>query len=78
VSRPNDSVICITGDGGALMNFSKIEIAKRLGLSFIIIVLKDSMLKLEVQQMTKLFGESDGVAVTKTNTGFGISAPEKH
>jgi acetolactate synthase I/II/III large subunit len=58
---PDDPVICITGDGGALMNFAEIETAKRLGLSFIIIVLKDSMLKLEVQQMTKLFRESDGV-----------------
>ena len=43
------------------MNFAEIETAKRLGLSFIIVVLKDSMLKLEVQQMTKLFGESNGV-----------------
>ena len=58
---PDDPVICITGDGGALMNFAEIETAKRLGLSFIIIVLNDSMLKLEVQQMTKLFGESNGV-----------------
>ena len=58
---PHDPVICITGDGGALMNFAEIETAKRLGLSFVIIVINDSMLKLEVQQMTKLFGESYGV-----------------
>ena len=58
---PNDPVICITGDGGALMNFAEIETAKRLGLSFTIIVLNNSMLKLEVQQMDKLFGESYGV-----------------
>ncbi len=58
---PHDPVICITGDGGALMNFAEIETAKRLGLSFIIIVLNDSKLKLEVQQMMKLFGESYGV-----------------
>ncbi len=43
------------------MNFAEIETAKRLGLSFIIIVLNDSKLKLEVQQMMKLFGESYGV-----------------
>ena len=43
------------------MNFAEIETAKRLGLSFIIIVLKDSMLKLEVQQMNKKFGENYGV-----------------
>ncbi|WP_042456653.1 acetolactate synthase large subunit [Neobacillus dielmonensis] len=58
---PNDLVICITGDGGALMNFAEIETANRLGLPFIIIVLNDSELKLEVQQMNKLFGESFGV-----------------
>jgi acetolactate synthase I/II/III large subunit len=58
---PNDPVICITGDGGALMNFAELETAKRLGLSFIIIVLNDSMLKLEVQQMNQMFGENYGV-----------------
>ncbi|WP_338471631.1 acetolactate synthase large subunit [Niallia sp. XMNu-256] len=74
---PNDPVICITGDGGALMNVAEIETAKRLGLSFIIIVLKDSMLKLEVQQMTKQFGESYGVTFQNPNfvqlaESFGI------
>lgn len=59
---PNDPIICISGDGGALMNFAEIETAKRLGLSFIIIVINDSMLKLEVQQMMKWFGESYGVS----------------
>ena len=57
----NDPVICITGDGGALMNFAELETAKRLGLSFTLIVLDDSMLKLEVKQMNKKFGESFGV-----------------
>lgn len=60
LAAPTDPVICITGDGGALMNFAEIETAKRLGLSFIIIVLNDRMLKLEVQQMNKKFGESFG------------------
>lgn len=74
---PHDSVICITGDGGAVMNFSEIETAKRLGLSFIIIVLNDSMLKLEVQQMNKLFGESYGVTFQNPDfvqlaTSYGI------
>jgi acetolactate synthase-1/2/3 large subunit len=58
---PNDPVICMTGDGGALMNFAEIETAKRLGLAFIIIVLNDKMLKLEVQQMNKKFGTNYGV-----------------
>ncbi|NRD79688.1 acetolactate synthase large subunit [Bacillus sp. BRMEA1] len=57
---PDSLVICITGDGGALMNFAEIETAKRLGLSFMIIIINDSMLKLEVQQMDKKFGKSYG------------------
>ncbi|MEW8986532.1 MAG: thiamine pyrophosphate-dependent enzyme, partial [Bacillus sp. (in: firmicutes)] len=74
---PDDPVICITGDGGALMNFSEIETANRLGLTFIIILINDSMLKLEVQQMDRLFGESYGVTFDNPNflklaEGFGI------
>ena len=74
---PDDLVICITGDGGALMNFAEIETAKRLGLSFIIIVLNDSMFKLEVQQMDKKFGETYGVTFQNPNfvqlaASFGI------
>jgi acetolactate synthase-1/2/3 large subunit len=61
LAAPDSPVICVTGDGGALMNFAEIETAKRLGLSFIIIVLNDKMLKLEVQQMNKKFGENHGV-----------------
>lgn len=62
LAAPNDMVIGFTGDGGALMNFSEIETARRLGLSFIIILLNDKMLKLEVQQMEKKFGEVRGVS----------------
>ncbi|GIN22448.1 acetolactate synthase large subunit [Siminovitchia fordii] len=61
LSRPNASVICITGDGGALMTHSELETAKRLGLPLIIIVLNDQVLKLEQQMMNKKFGKSFGV-----------------
>lgn len=57
---PNDPVICITGDGGALMNISELETAKRLGLSFTIIVLNNSTLKLEEQMMQEKFNNSFG------------------
>lgn len=78
---PNDPVICITGDGGALMNFAEIETAARLGLSFIIIVLNDSLLKLEKQQMDKLFGDSYGVSFENPSfyqlaEGFGIKGKQ--
>jgi acetolactate synthase I/II/III large subunit len=61
LARPNDPVICITGDGGLLMNVAEIETAKRLGVALIIIVFNDSMLRLEVETMSKKFGESYGV-----------------
>jgi acetolactate synthase I/II/III large subunit len=57
---PTAPVICLTGDGGALMNISELETAKRLGLSFIIIVLNNSTLKLEEQMMNERFGHSFG------------------
>ncbi|MDQ0157535.1 acetolactate synthase large subunit [Robertmurraya andreesenii] len=69
---PDEPVICITGDGGALMNFAEIETARRLGLPFIIIVINDSMLKLEVQQMIKRYGESYGA--TFQNPDFALLA----
>ena len=78
---PKDPVICITGDGGALMNFAEIETAKRLGLSFVIIVINDSMLKLEVQQMIKQFGENYGLSFHNPNfvqlaASFGIKGKQ--
>jgi acetolactate synthase I/II/III large subunit len=57
---PDAPVICITGDGGALMNISELETAKRLGLSFIIIVLNNSTLKLEEQMMQEKFSHGFG------------------
>ncbi|MBA9027459.1 acetolactate synthase large subunit [Peribacillus huizhouensis] len=74
---PGATVICITGDGGALMNFSEIETAKRLGLSFIIIVINDSILKLEQETMNKMFGKSYGIMFQNPDfvqlaTSFGV------
>ncbi|KAB2329090.1 acetolactate synthase large subunit [Cytobacillus depressus] len=62
LARSEDPVICITGDGGALMNFAEIETAARLGLSFVIIILNDSKLKLEEQMMMKQFGNTYGTS----------------
>lgn len=59
---PDAPVICITGDGGALMNISELETAKRLGLSFVIIILNDSRLKLEEQMMVEKFNKSYGTS----------------
>jgi acetolactate synthase I/II/III large subunit len=76
---PDAPVICITGDGGALMNISELETAKRLGLSFIIIVLNNSGLKLEEQMMQEKFGHSFGTDFGNPDyvqlaESFGINA----
>ncbi|MCM3091889.1 MULTISPECIES: acetolactate synthase large subunit [unclassified Cytobacillus] len=59
---PDAPVICITGDGGALMNITELETAKRLGLSFVIIVLNNGELQLEKQMMQAKFNSSFGAA----------------
>ncbi|RDU38830.1 acetolactate synthase large subunit [Neobacillus piezotolerans] len=74
---PDAPVIAVTGDGGALMHFAELETARRLGLSFLVIVINDLKLKLEVKQMEKKFGESYGVRFdnpdyTKLAESFGI------
>lgn len=80
---PEDPVICITGDGGALMNFAEIETAKRLGVSFIMIVLNDSVLKLEEMKMEKMFESSEGVSFQNPDfiqlaEGYGIKSGRAH
>lgn len=74
---PADPVICITGDGGALINLAEIETAVRLGLSFVMIVLNDSKLKLEEQMMLQKLGNDYGTAFgnpdfVKLAESFGI------
>ncbi|WP_079508148.1 acetolactate synthase large subunit [Mesobacillus jeotgali] len=77
LAGPEKKVICITGDGGLLMNVGEIETAKRLGLAFVIICLNDSMLKIEKQMMEKKFGHSYGVSFSNPDfvqlaESFGI------
>ncbi|MEH7239136.1 acetolactate synthase large subunit [Bacillus sp. JJ1562] len=77
LARPDSPVICITGDGGALMNISELETAKRLGLSIIVIVLNNMTLKLEEQMMEEKFANSFGASFgnpdfLKLAEGFGV------
>ncbi|MFJ5713908.1 acetolactate synthase large subunit [Neobacillus sp. NPDC093127] len=77
LAAPEKTIICITGDGGALMNFSELETAKRLGLSFVIVLLNNSMLKLEVDTMEKKFADSFGVTFSNPDfiqlaEGYGV------
>lgn len=74
---PDDPVVCITGDGGFMMNMAEIETAKRLGLSFVIVVFRDEMLALEYQTMNKKHQTSYGTTYTdpdfiKLAESFGV------
>ena len=52
--RPDSMVVCITGDGGFLMNCGELMTARRLGLHVVFIVLCDRSLSLiEVKQSWK-------------------------
>ncbi|RAL21054.1 acetolactate synthase large subunit [Thermoflavimicrobium daqui] len=75
---PNDPVISITGDGGFLMNAAEIETAKRLGLSFVILVLNDRKYSLIDWKLRNRFNASYGVDFNNPDfvrlaESFGIS-----
>jgi acetolactate synthase-1/2/3 large subunit len=58
---PDDPVVCITGDGGFLMNGVEIETAKRLGIAFVILVLKDAKYGLIEWKLMNRFEATFGV-----------------
>lgn len=58
---PDDPVICITGDGGFLMNGVEVETAKRLGVAFTILLLNDSKYGLIDWKLKNRFDASYGV-----------------
>jgi acetolactate synthase-1/2/3 large subunit len=52
--KPTSTVVCITGDGGFLMNCGELLTARRLGINIVVIVLCDRNLSLiEVKQNRK-------------------------
>ncbi|MED4755174.1 acetolactate synthase large subunit [Brevibacillus choshinensis] len=61
IACPDDPVICITGDGGFLMNGVEIETAKRLGIAFTILLLNDSKYGLIDWKLKNRFDASYGV-----------------
>lgn len=77
LASPDDPVICITGDGGFLMNGVEIETAKRLGLAFTIVVLTDSKYGLIEWKLKNRSYDSFGVDFTNPDLirfaeSFGI------
>lgn len=61
LARSNQSVICVTGDGGFLMSLAELETAKRLNTSFLIVVLSDGMYGLEKKMMVEQQSSDCGV-----------------
>lgn len=77
LARPNQPVICVTGDGGFLMSLAELETAKRLKTAMIIIVLSDEMFGLEKKMMVEQQSSDQGVYFTnpdfiKLAESFGI------
>ncbi|MFZ3591550.1 acetolactate synthase large subunit [Bacillus sp. DJP31] len=74
---PDQPVVCVTGDGGFLMNMPEIETAKRLNTAMIIIVLNDGMYGLEKKMMLEEQSTDEGVYFSnpdflKLAESFGI------
>jgi acetolactate synthase-1/2/3 large subunit len=76
-SRGRNKVVCITGDGGFLMNVQELETARRLGLPFVVLVWSDGGYGLiEMHQRRKYghvagtrFGNPDFVGLARA---FGV------
>ncbi|RMF06857.1 acetolactate synthase large subunit [Candidatus Woesearchaeota archaeon] len=68
LAKPHLKVVAATGDGGFLMNSQELETAKRLGLSFVVIIFNDSRYGVIEWKQMKTFGRS--TAVEFTNPDF--------
>ncbi len=60
VGRGHGKVVCITGDGGFLMNVQELETAKRLRLPFVILVWSDGGYSLIEMHQRRKFGHVAG------------------
>ena len=58
--RGRAKVVCITGDGGFLMNVQELETARRLGLPFVVVVWSDGGYGLIEMHQRRKFGRIAG------------------
>jgi acetolactate synthase-1/2/3 large subunit len=58
--RGRSKVVCITGDGGFLMNVQELETARRLGLPFVVVVWSDGGYGLIEMHQRRKFGRIAG------------------
>ena len=61
LAEPDRRVVTVTGDGGFLMNVQELETARRLGLAFVVLVLRDDGYGVIRWKQQKRFGRTAGV-----------------
>jgi len=61
---PQRKVVAVVGDGGFMMTAAEMETAKRLGLSFVVVVWADGGLGMIEWKQLKRYGRSFGVSFT--------------
>ncbi len=77
IANPDRPVVCLMGDGGALMNIQELETAKRLNTGFTIIVLNDNNYGLIEWKQEQSKGKSTGTRIgnpdyVQLGKSFGI------
>jgi acetolactate synthase-1/2/3 large subunit len=61
LAQPERRVVTVTGDGGFLMNVQELETARRLGLAFVVLVMRDDGYGVIRWKQQKRFGRTAGV-----------------
>jgi acetolactate synthase I/II/III large subunit len=60
LAEPGRRVVTVTGDGGFLMNVQELETARRLGLAFVVLVMRDDGYGV-IRWKQRRFGRTAGV-----------------
>ena len=61
LAQPDRRVLTVTGDGGFLMNVQELETARRLGLGFVVLVMRDDGYGVIRWKQQRRFGRTAGV-----------------
>jgi acetolactate synthase-1/2/3 large subunit len=61
LAEPGRRVVTVTGDGGFLMNVQELETARRLGLAFVVLVMRDDGYGVIRWKQQRRFGRTAGV-----------------
>ena len=69
LAEPDRRVVTVTGDGGFLMNVQELETARRLGLAFVVLVLRDDGYGVIRWKQQKRFGRTAGVDLGQPRPG---------